>query len=67
MNKVIEADFLPRENGGIDAKAGLHTQGYSFLAKPVSIPELIDAIEEHLPVRAASYVSLPKERPRSDP
>ena len=39
-----------------EAKSGLHIQGHPFLAKPVSIPELIDAIEEHLPVGAASHV-----------
>jgi CheY-like chemotaxis protein len=49
-----------------ETKSGLSIQGHSFLAKPVSIPELIDAIEEHLPVRATSHVSLPKDRPRSD-
>ena len=49
-----------------EAKTGLSIQGHPFLAKPVSIPELINAIEEHLPVRATSHVSLPKERPRSD-
>ena len=32
--------------------------GHPFLAKPVSIPELINAIEQHLPVRVASHVSL---------
>src|SRR5438876_12177942 len=41
-----------------EAKSGLHIQGHSFLAKPVSIPELINAIEQHLPVCAASHVSL---------
>ena len=49
-----------------EAKSGLSIQGHPFLAKPVSIPELINAIEEHLPVRATSHVSLPKERSRSD-
>jgi len=49
-----------------EAKSGLNIQGHSFLAKPVSIPELINAIEEHLPVRAGSRVSLPKERLGSD-
>jgi len=44
-----------------EAKSGLNIQGHSFLAKPVSIPELIDAINEHLPVRAESRVSLQKE------
>jgi two-component system, OmpR family, response regulator len=33
-----------------EAKNGLNIQGHPFLAKPVSIPELINAIEEHLPV-----------------
>jgi two-component system, OmpR family, response regulator len=32
-----------------EAKAGLRIQGHPFLAKPVTIPELIDAIEENLP------------------
>src|SRR6266516_2982979 len=46
-----------------EAKSGLNIQGHPFLAKPVNIPELINAIEKHLPVRAASHVTLPKERP----
>ena len=33
------------------------SKGIHF-AKPVSIPELINAIEQHLPVRVASHVSL---------
>jgi two-component system sensor histidine kinase/response regulator len=41
-----------------EAKSGLNIQGHSFLAKPVSIPELINAIEEHLSARAASSVPL---------
>jgi CheY-like chemotaxis protein len=41
-----------------EAKSGLSIQGHTFLAKPVSIPELITAIEQHVPVRAASYASL---------
>ena len=41
-----------------EAKSGLHIQGHPFLAKPVSIPELINAIEQHLPVSVASHVSL---------
>jgi len=45
-----------------EAKSGLNIQGHPFLAKPVSIPELIATIEEHLPMRPASHVSLPKER-----
>jgi CheY-like chemotaxis protein len=41
-----------------EAKAGLRAQGHSFVAKPISIPEVINAIEQHLDVRAASHVSL---------
>ena len=41
-----------------EAKSGLSIQGHSFLAKPVSIPELINAIEQHLLVCAPSHVSL---------
>jgi len=41
-----------------EARSGLNIQGHPFLAKPVSIPELINAIELHLPVRIASHVSL---------
>ena len=41
-----------------EAKSGLHIQGHPFLAKPVSIPELINAIEQHLPASVASKVSL---------
>src|SRR5256886_15723587 len=37
-----------------EAKRGLRIQGHSFLAKHVSIPELINAIEQHFPVSAAS-------------
>ena len=35
-----------------EAKSGLQIQGHPFVAKPISIPELIDAIEKHLPARA---------------
>jgi CheY-like chemotaxis protein len=35
-----------------EAKGGLHIQGHPFVAKPISIPELIEAIEKHLPARA---------------
>jgi CheY-like chemotaxis protein len=34
-----------------EAKSGLHVQGHPLVAKPISIPELIDAIEKHLPAR----------------
>ena len=36
----------------VEAKSGLHIQGHPLVAKPISIPELIDAIEKHLPERA---------------
>jgi CheY-like chemotaxis protein len=36
-----------------EAKAGLHIQGHAFIAKPVSIPDLIKGIEENLPAHAA--------------
>ena len=35
-----------------EAKSGLHIQGYPLVAKPISIPELIDALEKHLPAPA---------------
>ena len=34
-----------------EAKSGLHIQGNSVVAKPINIPELIGAIEQHLPAR----------------
>jgi CheY-like chemotaxis protein len=49
-----------------EANRGLHIQGHSSLAKPISIPKLIKAIEEHLPAQATSHASLPKERAYSD-
>jgi len=36
-----------------EAKAGLRIQGHPFLPKPISIPELINGIEENLPAHAA--------------
>jgi hypothetical protein len=39
-------------------KSGFQIHGHPFLAKLVSIPELINAIEQHLPVRVAFHVSL---------
>ena len=35
-----------------EAKNGLQIQGHPMVAKPISIPVLIDAIEKHLPARA---------------
>ena len=36
-----------------EAKTGLHIDGHPFLAKPISIPEVIEAIEQNLPANAA--------------
>ena len=36
----------------IEAKSGLQIQGHPLVAKPISIPELIDVIEKHLPAQA---------------
>jgi two-component system, OmpR family, response regulator len=38
-----------------EANSGLRIQGHRFLAKPISIPDLIAAIEEHLPVHATAF------------
>jgi CheY-like chemotaxis protein len=35
-----------------EGRSGLRIQGHSFLAKPISVPELIAGIEENLPARA---------------
>ena len=61
LAKQIEADrelhdtpiiFLTALVTHGEAQSGLHIQGHPFVAKPISIPELIDAIEKHLPARA---------------
>jgi CheY-like chemotaxis protein len=36
-----------------EGKSGLRIQGHPFLAKPISLPELIKGIEENLPAHAA--------------
>ena len=36
-----------------EAKTGLHIDGHPFLAKPINIPELINAIERVVPAHAA--------------
>jgi CheY-like chemotaxis protein len=36
-----------------EGKSGLRIQGHPFLAKPITLPELIKGIEENLPARAA--------------
>jgi CheY-like chemotaxis protein len=38
----------------VEAKSGLHIQGHPLVAKPISIPELIEAIEKHLPATTGS-------------
>ena len=37
-----------------ETKSGLQIQGHPFLAKPISIPELVAGIERSLPANAAS-------------
>ena len=36
-----------------EGKSGLRIQGHPFLAKPISVPELIEGIEENLPARGS--------------
>jgi two-component system, sensor histidine kinase ChiS len=36
-----------------ETRSGLRIQGHPFLAKPISIPELVAAIERYLPMHAA--------------
>ncbi|HXP34042.1 MAG TPA: response regulator [Chthoniobacterales bacterium] len=36
-----------------EERSGLRIQGHQFLAKPISLPELIEGIEENLPARAS--------------
>jgi CheY-like chemotaxis protein len=36
-----------------EARSGLEIQGHAFLAKPISIPELVAGIERYLPAHAA--------------
>jgi CheY-like chemotaxis protein len=38
-----------------EARSGVRIQGYPFIAKPISIRELVDAIEEHLPARLKAF------------
>ena len=38
-----------------EARAGVHIDGHPFLAKPINIQELINAIEERLPMHAKAY------------
>ncbi len=36
-----------------EARSGLQIDGHPFLAKPISIPELVEGIERNLPAHAA--------------
>lgn len=36
-----------------EGRSGLRIQGHPFLAKPISLPELIEGIEENMPTRSA--------------
>jgi CheY-like chemotaxis protein len=38
-----------------EVRTGLHIDGHPFLAKPINIQELINAIEGHLPTRAKVF------------
>ena len=35
-----------------EARSGLRIQGHSFLAKPISVPDLVAGVERHLPARS---------------
>ena len=41
--------FLTALVTNAETKSGLQIQGHAFLAKPISIPELVAGIEENLP------------------
>jgi CheY-like chemotaxis protein len=45
--------FLTALVTAAEGRSGLRIQGHSFLAKPISLPELIKGIEANLPARAA--------------
>jgi CheY-like chemotaxis protein len=38
-----------------EVRSGVRIQRYPFIAKPISIRELVDAIEEHLPARLKAF------------
>jgi CheY-like chemotaxis protein len=50
--QTIPIIFLTALVTKAETNAGLRIQGHPFLAKPISIPELINAIEGNLPVHA---------------
>jgi CheY-like chemotaxis protein len=45
--------FLTALVTAAEGRSGLRIQGHSFLAKPISLHDLIKGIEENLPARAA--------------
>jgi CheY-like chemotaxis protein len=45
--------FLTALVTAAEGRSGLRIQGHSFLAKPISLHDLIEGIEENLPARAA--------------
>jgi CheY-like chemotaxis protein len=49
----IQIVFLTALVTKTEGKSGLQIQGHPFLAKPISLPELINGIEQNLPPRAA--------------
>ena len=51
--------FLTALGTRAEEKSGLEIQGHPFLAKPISIPELVAGIERNLPAHAASTTGRP--------
>jgi len=49
----IRVVFLTALVTKAEARSGLEIQGHPFLAKPISIPELVAGIERYLPAHAA--------------
>jgi CheY-like chemotaxis protein len=45
--------FLTALVTAAEGRSGLRIQGHSFLAKPISLPDLVKRIEENLPARTA--------------
>jgi CheY-like chemotaxis protein len=45
--------FLTALVTSAEARSGLEIQGHAFLAKPISIPDLVAGIERYLPAHAA--------------
>jgi CheY-like chemotaxis protein len=49
----IPVVFLTALMTKAEGNSGLRIQGRPFLAKPISLPNLIEGIEENLPARAS--------------